>query len=277
MPPASLRTRFTHFKSKGNMDFTNSVLLLVSVLFLGMLLSAEVGRRIGMVALRRNPDGLAKGVGAVEGAVYGLLGLIIAFSFSGAMSRFEHRRHLLTEEANAIGTAWLRIDLIPGDVQPGMRDLFRRYLDARIETYRNVEDVVATHAAMDRSVELQGEIWTRALTACNRPEVAKHAGMLVLNSLNTMFDIMTTRTTATRDHPPLVVFLLFSVLSFAGSMLAGYNMSVNTTRQWFHTLAYTAILSMTVFVTLDLEFPRRGVVRVDKADKVLVDLRQSMK
>ena len=63
--------------------------------------------------LARDPEGLAKGTGAAEGAVFGLLGLILAFSFSGAATRFEQRRHLITEEANAIGTAYLRLDLLP--------------------------------------------------------------------------------------------------------------------------------------------------------------------
>lgn len=259
------------------MDFTDSILLIALGLFIGMLLSAEIGRRFGLATLRRNPEGLAKGIGAVEGAVYGLLGLIIAFTFSGAVSRFEHRRHLLTEEANAIGTAWLRLDLLPKDVQPGMKELFRRYLDDRIAAYRNVEDVAGTKAAMDRSIALQGEIWARSIAAVDRPEVAKQAGMVVLTSQNAMIDITTTRTTATRNHPPVVILVLFFILCFVGSMLAGYNMSANKTRQWFHTLAYTTILSLTVFVILDLEFPRRGLVRVDNADKVLVDLRQSMK
>ena len=72
----------------------------------------------------RDPDGLAKGSGAAEAAVFGLLGLLIAFTFSGAASRFEDRRHLITEEANAIGTAYLRIDLLPGDAQPASASCF---------------------------------------------------------------------------------------------------------------------------------------------------------
>jgi hypothetical protein len=268
---------FDHSHTLATMDFTHSALLLVIGLFVGMLLSVEIGRGFGRATLRRNPDGLAQGIGAVEGAVYGLLGLIIAFSFSGAESRFEHRRQLLTEEANAIGTAWLRIDLLPEDAQPGMRVLFRHYLDSRLECYRNVEDVSATQAATEQGAALQGEIWSRSVAACETPGVAKHAGILVISSLNTMFDITTTRTTATRDHPPTVIFVLFALLSFVGSMLAGYNMSVNKKRQWFHTLAFTVILSLTVYVILDLEYPRKGLVRVDSADKVLVDLRQCMK
>jgi DNA-binding IclR family transcriptional regulator len=114
--------------------------LIVACLFLGMLIFSEIGRRIGVARSARDPDGLAKGAGAAEAAVFALLGLLIAFTFSGAASRFEDRRHLITAEANAIGTAYLRIDLLPAAAQPEMRALFRRYAEVRSVAYRDVED-----------------------------------------------------------------------------------------------------------------------------------------
>jgi hypothetical protein len=138
-------------------------------LFFGMLICSEVGRRIGIAKLARDSEGLTKGAGAAEGAVFGLLGLLIAFTFSGAASRFEGRRHLVTSEANAIGTAYLRADLLPGDAQPEIKGLFRRYLDARAATYQNMEDQAATNAKLAEGAALQGELWTKSLTATLRP------------------------------------------------------------------------------------------------------------
>ncbi|EAT58958.1 bestrophin-like domain [Chlorobium ferrooxidans] len=256
--------------------FTLIICLLFAGLFAGMLFSVELGRRIGLGTIRRNPDGLAKGIGPVEGAVFGLLGLIIAFTFAGAESRFENRRHLITEEANAIGTAYLRIKLLPPDTQPEVRELFRRYLDTRVSAYRNVEDEATTKANLEKSTALQEEIWQKSITACERPDLPKHSGILVFTALNNMIDITNTRATATIDHPPFVILLLFFALSFISSLLVGYNMSVNNRRHWFHPVAFAAIVSLTVFVILDIEFPRRGLVRVDRADKPLLELRQSM-
>ncbi|NTU45519.1 MAG: DUF4239 domain-containing protein [Chlorobiaceae bacterium] len=258
------------------MTFTVIIVLLFAALFCGMMLSTEIGRRIGQRTLHRNPDGLAKGIGPVEGAVFGLLGLIIAFTFAGAESRFEHRRQLITEEANAIGTAYLRMDLLSPDAQPELKDLFRRYLDTRLAVYRNVEDAAATKATLEKSAVLQAEIWKKSVADCERPGAAKHAGILALASLNTMIDITTTRATSQIDHPPIVILLLFFSLSLIGSLLVGYNMSVNERRHWLHPVAFAAIISLTVFVILDLEFPRRGLVRVDLADKPLIELRQSI-
>ena len=93
-----------------------------------MLLLLEVGRRIGIREISRDAGGEQAGVGAIESAVFGLFGLLIAFTFSGAITRFDGRRQLVIEETNAIGTAYLRVDLLPTGAQPALRDSFRRYL-----------------------------------------------------------------------------------------------------------------------------------------------------
>ncbi len=107
--------------------------LVAIVLFVGMLLLLEMGRRLGNRRLATDPDGARAGTGTVEGAVFALLGLMIAFTFSGAASRFDTRRDLIVQETNAIGTAYLRIDLLPVNAQPAMREHFRQYLDSRLE------------------------------------------------------------------------------------------------------------------------------------------------
>jgi hypothetical protein len=82
-------------------------------LFLGILFLLEIGRRAGLRRLARDSEGARTGLAVVEGAVFGLMGLLLAFTFSGAASRFDARRQLIVEEANAIGIAYLRLDLLP--------------------------------------------------------------------------------------------------------------------------------------------------------------------
>ena len=84
-------------------------------LFIGMLCLLEVGRRVGQRRREADTEGARAGVGVIDGAVFALLGLLLAFTFSGAAARFDTRRHLIVEEANAIGTAYLRLDLLPPD------------------------------------------------------------------------------------------------------------------------------------------------------------------
>src|SRR6202030_2027726 len=159
-------------------------------------------------------EAAAKGFGAIETAVFALLGLILAFSFSGALTRFDARRHLVVEEANDIGTAFLRIDLLPTDAQAPMRDLFRRYLDSRIETYRKLPDMEAAQAELARSVELQSEIWSLAV-ASSQKSPTPQATTLLLPALNAILDITTTRTEAAHIHSPLIIWLMLRALTFA--------------------------------------------------------------
>lgn len=258
------------------MIFTQNITSLSAIgLLFGILICFEVGRRMGVARLHRHPGGLFKGSGPVEAGVYGLLGLLIAFTFAGGASRMENRRHLITEEANAIGTAYLRIDLLRATAQPALRQLFREYLDSRLEIYRKLPDIDAAKAELGRSIKLQSEIWARAIAACH-DSGSQFAYMLFLPALNQMFDITTTRFAATRSHPPLVIYIMLVVLSLIGALLAGYGMSGNKDRNWFHMVIFATMLSLTVYVIMDLEFPRLGLIRIDKADQVLTELRKSL-
>ncbi len=192
------------------MNFTLIALLSSAGIFFGMLLFSEIGRRLGLKQLKHDANGLASGVGAAESAVFGLLGLVIAFTFSGAASRFEDRRHLITQEANAIGTAYLRIDLLASDAQPEIRALFRRYLDLRTASYQNAENTAALKTKLDNTAALQAEIWRKTLTASRKPNEPVSSATLLIPALNDMIDITTTRAMATQNHPPFVVFYCLS-------------------------------------------------------------------
>jgi len=241
----------------------------------GVLVLLEIGRRIGVRQLTEEGETASKGLGAIEGAIFGLLGLILAFSFSGALTRFDARRHLVVEEANDIGTAWLRVALLPADAQPPMRDLFRRYLDSRIEVYRKVPDMEAVKSEQARSAKLQSEIWVLAVSSTREVGTAQ-APMLLLPALNAMFDITTTRTEAARVHPPLMIFGMLGALTLACSLFAGYDMAIRRRLNVLHSVAFAAVLSVTAYVIIDLEYPRLGFIQISDSDQVLVDLRKSM-
>lgn len=134
------------------MDYALSAFLITLGLFFGILLLLEIGRRIGIQRRAQDPEGAAAGTDPVDGAIFALLGLLLAFTFAGAVSRFDVRRALIVEETNAISTAYLRLDMLPTGVQPPMRDLFRRYVDARLETYRKLTDMQAAMAELNSAL-----------------------------------------------------------------------------------------------------------------------------
>lgn len=258
------------------MNFALIAPLVALGLFVGILLAAECGRRLGLARLRRDPEDPTKGAAAAEAAVFGLLGLLIAFTFSGAASRFEDRRHLITAEANAIGTAYLRLDLLPVQAQPPLRAQFRQYVDLRAHAYQDAADHAGIEKRLAAATQLQNRIWAEAVAAARQPEAAPQAAMLLLPALNEMIDITTTRQMATRNHPPTIVFALLGGLSLIGALLVGYGTAVRRQRSWLHTVTFGALLALTVYVIFDLEFPRLGFIRVDAADEVLLALRNSM-
>jgi hypothetical protein len=244
-------------------------------LLAGMLILLEIGRRIGVRHLAQDAEGARAGVGTVESAIFALLGLLIAFTFSGAAARFDARRQLIVEEANDIGTAYLRIDLLPAQAQPPLRDAFRRYVDARLEVYRKLPDVQAAHEQLARATALQGEIWTQAVASC-KASGSQPATMLLLPALNDMIDITTVRAMASEMHPPPIIFAMLAALALASSLLAGYGMAGGKTRSWTHIIAFAAIVAITMYVIMDIEYPRLGLIRVDAFDQTMVQLRQSM-
>jgi hypothetical protein len=246
------------------------------ILFIGMLALLETGRRIGSRRLAIDAEGARAGTSAVEGAVFALLGLLIAFTFSGASARFDDRRALITEEANDIGTAYLRLDLLAPAAQPPMREAFRHYLDSRLEVYRVIRDIPAAQAALAKSSELQREIWKQAVAAAHAQGASPDAVKLLLPALNEMFDITTTRTMAMATHPPLIIYLMLFGVALASALLAGYGMAGGKSRNWLHMVGFALVMAVAVYVILDLEFPRRGLIRVDDFDQVLTNLRASM-
>ena len=247
------------------------------VVLFGILIFLAIGRRLGQRAITHGRDvGLAN-IGSLETAVFAILGLLIAFTFSGALTRFDVRRAQIVDEANAIGTAYLRIDVLPPGTQPRLRQAFRDYVDARIAIYKKLPDLQAAHKEMMRSQELQVDIWAQAVVASRTPDSRPGTEGLVLPALNQMFDITTVRAMASQMHPPLIVFAMLIGLAFASALLAGYQSAGAKAYHWVHQLGFAGIVAFTVFVILDIEYPRLGWVRLDATDQVLVSVRASMK
>ena len=241
---------------------------------IAMLTCLEAGRRVGRNAVRegRKPP---SGLGTVETVVFGLLGLLLALTISGASERLDRRRSQIIDEANAIGTAWLRLDLLSPDAQPKLRESFRRYTDSRIATYRLVStsSLDAAREELARSMALQQTIWMDAVAAIR--ETAPTA-VVLLPALNAMFDITSVRLAATQTHQPHVVYVVLGLLSLGGSFLVGYQMGGSDTRSWPHILMMGILLPLTMYVILDFEYPRLGLIRIDDFDQFIVQVRASM-
>ena len=250
--------------------------LAAACLFVAMLVSMDIGYRIGHRRRSSDPQTSIEVIGTVDAAVFGLLGLILAFTFSGASDRLVIRRAQIVQEANAIGTAYLRTDVLPPSDQTGIQELFRAYLEARIEVFDKFADRTLFDAALGKSEKLQREIWSRSVLSC-RMDPKPDSCLLMLPALNEMIDITATRTMATRTHAPLVILALLILLSLAGAMLSGYAMSRQSGRSILHMLLFSLVVSASVYVVLDLEYPRAGIINLRSMDRAMYELRGIMK
>lgn len=247
------------------------IVLAPPVLFLAMLAALELGTRAARRLLALDPE-VSKGTTAADGLVYALLGLLIAFTFSGAANRFERRRDQIVAESNALGTAWMRLDLLQPEPRAEVQARFRAYFDARLALYEVPRDEESIRAALDVAQRRQDELWAAAVPACSGRELA----MPILPPLNECFDIAGERTAAVFAHPPAAIFVLLVLLSLGGSFLAGQSMAVAKTSLLRHRILFAGVLAVTFYLILDLEYPRMGLLRLDGYDAVLHALRATM-
>lgn len=240
----------------------------------GILVCVESGYRLG-TRWRRNRPGTAPAVHpTIEASVFGLMGILIGFTFYGAGSRFENRRQLAVREANAIGTTYLRLDLLPPEWRPELQEQFRTYLHARLDVERQIPNLAAVKAALDRSSDLQQKLWKDTVAAAKESGPAEKT--LVLNALNETIDITTDRTVALVTHPPIAVYIMLGLSVITASALAGYTMSTSVGRDWMSIATLAVVLGMAIYVIVDYEFPRVGLLRID-VDQVLVETLEKMK
>jgi hypothetical protein len=143
-----------------------------------------------------------------------------------------------------------------------------------------VNEMFSDPAAFEKELlstrNLQQEIWSRAVVS-SRGDSSQTAARLLLPALNEMIDITNSRLFAGKTHmPPLIVGLLVSVALLSG-LIAGYSMAKRGERSWFHVILYAVVVAITIYATLDLEYPRFGLIRIDGTDKALVELQDSIR
>jgi hypothetical protein len=244
-------------------------------LFAAMLLLLELGRRFGVRQAEKRGTDARAGVGVVDGSVYALLALLVGFAFSGAAGRFDERRHLIANEANAAGTAWQRADLLPADQGLPVRDAFRRYLDALIAWYAEIPGSTYQLHEPPALTRAQNDLWSRSVAACltrdNQP-----AYLLLLPALNDVFGAVEKERMARRMHPPVVIFAMLAIAALASAIFAGYGIASGTARNWIYMIGVAATVAIAVYVILELEYPRLGLFRVNGMDQALVELRATM-
>jgi hypothetical protein len=149
-------------------------------------------------------------------------------------------------------------------------------MDARLAVTRALPDLAAARRELVRAEALQRDVWRAAVAAC-QGEAGGQAARILLPAINEMFDVATERKVAAETHVPPIILGMLAVLALTCSFLAGYGMGKVASPSWLQIVAFPLILAVTVYVILDLEYPRAGLIRITAVDQHLVDVRESMR
>lgn len=241
--------------------FVNTTMeIVLAIVFLVLLLGAvEIGR---LLAARHLQAGREKvmDTGAIQGAMLGLLALLLGFSFGGASSRFVERQDLVVSEANAISTTWLRAGLLEGEVANGIRNELARYLEQRIRV--SADRTVLQPEILAETARFQDRIWKQAQAAS---ALSEEHHVAVLESINEMIDIFYLRIAAAERHLPVAILLLLVICSLMTLLVIGYAGVMSGTRRTVLTRTLAALIALALLATVDMDHGRIGVIQVSDA------------
>ncbi len=265
-----------------NMMFELFSIMIAASFLAGCLALLAFGRRLGQRHIGNAGTGAMAGLDAVEGAVFALLGLLLAFAISGALQRFDERRQLIVQEAIAVGAAYDHLDLLQVGPRDALKGKLKEYLGARIELYNkpigfDLEHERATYSQEQEATiaALKAELWSGTVSACPAASYVSTCSIL-LPIIARVFETAQLRRGANEKHPPKIVFAMLYGFGLVGSLLGGFSMASSKAPSRVHLLAFAIALSFALFVLTNVEFPRLGLIRVDFFDHFLSDVHSRM-
>lgn len=237
-----------------------------------LLAISEAGYRIGLRLFSAHDEARRSQIGGVQGAMLGLLGLLLGFTFSMGVSRYELRRDLVLKEANAIGTTWLRAGLLPEAQRGPVKELLRRYVDVRVRTQARGSDMAQVAEGLRQSAEIESEIWRHAEAAAKEAPTPITATFIV--TLNEMIDTDAERITAHRNTIPAGVWYMLLVVAASGCLTSAYGSGAQGARSAFTSLFLPLLISVVIVLIFDMMNTHQGVVSIDQ--QPMLDLQRSM-
>ena len=241
------------------------VILVVSIIVL--LVVSEIGNRLGRRARTRMDDAGKSQTNALQGAIIGLLALLLAFTLSMAINRFETRRQLVLDEANAIGTTYLRAKMLPLPYATDAQNLLRQYVQNRLDYFNAGVDQARIQAAGDQAAQLQRQLWSIAVAVSAQDNRSVPTSLFV-QTLNDTIDLQAKRLAAFRNRVPETVIWLLLGVSVAAAGIVGYSNGLGNRRQVFGVLTLIVLITIIIWVIFDLDRPRRGLILVSQESMI---------
>ena len=246
--------------------------IFILVAGLVVLGASELGVRTGFRLYAKHDEARKSQLAGVQAAALGLLGLLLGFTFAMAVARYDARRAMVLQEANVIGTTWLRAGLLPGDHPKQVRELLRRYLDVRLEYRRSFNDPAKLREALRISADIENAIWAHAETAARQspnPVVVSF-----ISAVNDLIDTDAARVDAGRNHIPGGVWVLVLLVAAFGCYTSAYNSGAAGARSNFTSLFLPLLLVIVIGLIFDIDHALQGSIGVSQ--QPLLELRETI-
>lgn len=241
-------------------DLNTYSLTTILVVSIGLIVAAtEAGRLYGLRAAGKGGDD----VSTLEGAILGLLALMIGFTFAMALSRFEARRDAVLTEANAIGTTALRARLLPSPQNVEIHKLLLEYIQIRLDIAQRASSPVALSAAIARSNEIQEALWQQAKSLAANNNAVVPTGLFI-QTLNEMIDDQAKRLDALRNRIPNIVLIALYGVAIAACAFAGYVNGLQARRVRLPIYVMGLLVAAVVLLIQDLDRPSTGFVKTSQ-------------
>jgi hypothetical protein len=241
---------------------------LVALFFLGLMVAAsEIGYRMGLRS--RAAEKTQVLVPIITASILGLLGLLLGFTMSMSVTRYDARRRLVLEEANAIKTAYLRIQVVAPPESTELQDLLRQYASNRLRVSQSALDVSKLQQGKAEDARLQSELWSRAAALARKEPQSLPAGLL-MESLNAVFDLENSRWVGFIAHVPAEVIYVNALMGLVVALMVGYEFGVTRQRHPLSQVLLIVSITMVMVLIIELDEPYSGAIRVSL--QPLIDL-----
>jgi hypothetical protein len=243
-------------------------------LLLLMILANEIGFRLGNTRHNRESEISRSVSGLLKGSILGLVAFLMAFAFSNTSSRFDSRRQIVLNEANALGTCYLRAGLLQDEQSQNIKSILRGYTEQRMALFERGADSEVKKSILSKMDDLMNQLWTEVELAARADVSLAHMAMIV-PAANDVIDMHGTRSWATKGHlqPAVLIVLIACVL--ISSILIGHSSGQSTVRHLGLWISFNLLFAIVLFVVLDYDRPRQGFIQIDHSP--FIELLQSMK
>lgn len=243
------------------------------ILFILMLLTVALGNRARARYWHPEEGDTRGGVNSLLGALFGLWGFMLAFTFGQSGTRFENVRAMMVDEANSLRSAIIKADLFPDSVRDAYRADFHKYLEERIAFYDDAADEARLNKNREEISKTGRALWARTVEQSKKPNMSIPANNMI-NSLNSLFDMGIKREALLNAGVPPPIGLMLIILALAICFVGGFTTPAIKRKEWIVVTVFAFLAATILYITFDLSRPLQGLIKPDTGQQTIVDLRR---